>query len=143
MKSLLLILIIFIGILLILVLPIDVIQSIIPNWKSTKLSDLIRLGLIGIFNIGLPILFYMKLNKKVKPKIIVAYFLIINILFTLQIIWPKNFVKNGNIDYSAYSNYAWSLACIFIVALCVHLIFYIYFLIMLVKNASPTGAIIK
>jgi apolipoprotein N-acyltransferase len=134
MKYLLILLIIFIGISLILVLPIDFIQSIIPSWKTTKLSGLIRLGFIGIFNIGLPILFYMKLNKKVKPKIIVAYFLIINLLFTLQIIWPKNFVKNGNVDLNAYSNYAWMLAYIFIATLYVHLIFYIYFLIKLVKK---------
>lgn len=139
MKTLLLILIMIIGITLILGLPIDSIQSNLPSWKGMKIPEFVRFIVIALFNIGLPILFFIKLKNNVKPQIIVGYLLLINSLYLLLNFWPENFVKDKSIDYEAYSNYASSIVGIFITILSVHLLFYIYSLLKLVQKASANS----
>lgn len=141
MKTLLIALISIVVILLILCLPIDIIQSNIPSWKGVKVPNFLGFSIVGLFNFVIPVLFYFKLKAKVESKIIIAYFLIINILYLLIYFWPKNYIQNGSLDYEAYANYVYLLAGIFISALFIHLLFYLYALIKLVKKAASNSGL--
>lgn len=134
MKALLLLLITFICAIIIMALPIDAIQSMIPGWNTHVLPSYIRDSIIGMLNIGFPILFYLKLKTTVKPKIIIAYFLIINLLWLMLVFWPMNFVENGKINYEAYTNYALTLVYLFITTMSMHLLFYCYALFSLFRK---------
>ena len=134
MKALLLMLITFICAIIIMALPIDAIQSMIPSWKTHVLPSYIRYSVIGMFNIGFPILFYLKLKTALKSQIIITYFLIINLLLLMSEFWPKNFVENGKINYETYTNYALTLVYLFLAAMSIHLLFYIYVLVRLMQK---------
>jgi hypothetical protein len=120
MKTLLVLLILIVGITLVCVLPIDLIQSALPGWRSTKIPDYIRFIIVVVFNIGLPILFFSQLKEKIKPQLFVGYFLVINLLYFLNNFWPKNFLLNSAIDSRAYFEYTLTLICFFIAALFIH-----------------------
>jgi hypothetical protein len=112
---------------------IDTLQSLIPGWKTNLLPNVFRYTGLLLLNIVLPICFIVKFRDRINYSLLLAYPVLVNLIYIITKVVPTNFIHRNKVDMDSYSTYIHRIIILLLAAIVIHISFYTFLLAVLLR----------